>query len=293
MIAEDGSPDKVVVVIVNWERPLDTIQCIQSVLESDHQKIEVILVDNGSQDDSVDRFRQEFSGLSIIELAQNEGFTGGYNAGIDFALKAGADYIFILNNDTVVEKNTISRLVEADLDISVPKITFYDSPTTIWAAGAHWRSFPPTIKMIGYKKPDSPKYNQDQQIDYTTGCALLVKRAVLDEIYGFDPRYVNYMEDYDFSFRARESGFVIGYVPGAVVKHKVSRSLGESSPQRWKYLGRNTVLFYRHKDRFESTILWFVLGWIFLREMINGNAAYLPAFWDGVKEGLSISREEA
>lgn len=292
-MGKDQSHEKVVVVIVNWERPGDTIQCVESILESDYQNIEVILVDNGSQDNSVDQFRNKFNMLNIIELEDNLGFTGGYNAGIDSACKLGVDYIFILNNDTVVEKNTISRLVQAGWDISVPKITFYDSPTTIWAAGARWRPFPPTIKMIGYKKQDHPKYNLSQKIDYTTGCALLVKREVFEKVAGFDSRYINYMEDYDFSYRARENGFVIGYVPGAIVLHKVSRSLGESSPQRWRFLGRNTVLFYRHRSRFPIYTLWCVLGWICVREVIDGNAAQLPAFWDGVKEGLSVSREEA
>jgi hypothetical protein len=81
----------------------------------------------------------------------------------------------------------------------------------------------------------------------------------------------------------------MGYVPEAIVKHKVSRSLGISSPQHWHYMGRNTVLFYRKDDRFPIYILWCALGWILLRELIQGNSSILPSFWDGMKEGLKIT----
>ena len=282
--------EKVVIVIVNWERPGDTIRCIQSVKESDYSNSEIMLVDNGSKDESVNEIRSSYDQLHVIELPQNLGFTGGYNTGIKKALEIGAKFVFLLNNDTIVEKNTISLLVNNRWDISVPKIVFQDAPNLIWAAGARWRSFPPTIKMIGYKKPDGPKYNLAKELEYATGCALMIKKGVLDQVGGFDERYVNYLEDYDFTYRARKAGFTIGYVPGAKVLHKVSSSLGVSSPQRWHYLGRNTVLFFRHPDRFPSSLIWFVLGWNIIREIINGQARYIPDFWSGVKEGYRISK---
>lgn len=284
-----GKPAKVVVVIVNWQRPQDTIQCIRSIRESDSVDIRIVVVDNGSRDNSVVKISEAFPGISIVPLPENLGFTGGYNSGIENALKGDASHIFLLNNDTIIEKGTIKHLIDSNWDIAVPKITFYDEPEVIWAAGAKWRSFPPTIKMIGYKKQDSPAFANAYPLEYATGCALMLKREVLSVVKGFDPQYFNYMEDYDFSYRARESDFSMGYVPEAIVKHKVSRSLGISSPQRWHYMGRNTVLFYRKDDRFPIYILWCALGWILLRELIQGNSSILPSFWDGMKEGLKIT----
>jgi hypothetical protein len=292
MIDPDTS-DLVAVVIVNWERPEDTIQCIRSVLASNYPNFEIILVDNGSSDDSINRINRTFDKITLITLPNNLGFTGGYNAGIKKALEIGALFIFVLNNDATIDEDVLDLLVNAKWDISVPKITLHDHPNTIWAAGARWRIVPPTIKMIGYKKPDGPEYNLALEIEYATGCALMIKKEVLDKITGFDPLYVNYMEDYDFSFRAREAGYSIGYVPEARVKHKVSQSLGESSPQRWKYLGRNTVLFYRNENRFPRFTAWMVLGWIILRELVQGNAKYLPDFWSGMNEGFEISKGKA
>lgn len=284
-----GKRAKVEVVIVNWQRSQDTIQCIRSIRRSESVDIHIVVIDNGSRDDSVEKISEAFPGISIISLTENLGFTGGYNSGIENALKGNASHIFLLNNDTIIEERTIKQLIDSNWDVAVPKITFYDEPEIIWAAGAKWRSFPPTIKMIGYKKKDSPAFANAYPLEYATGCALMVKKEVLAEIKGFDPQYFNYMEDYDFSYQIRDSGFSMGYVPEAIVKHKVSRSLGSSSPQRWHYMGRNTVLFYRKDDRFPTYTLWCALGWIILRELIQGNSSILPSFWGGVKEGLKIT----
>ncbi|UCF28056.1 MAG: glycosyltransferase family 2 protein, partial [Chloroflexota bacterium] len=201
-----GKRAKVEVVIVNWQRSQDTIQCIRSIRRSESVDIHIVVIDNGSRDDSVEKISEAFPGISIISLTENLGFTGGYNSGIENALKGNASHIFLLNNDTIIEERTIKQLIDSNWDVAVPKITFYDEPEIIWAAGARWRSFPPTIKMIGYKKQDSPAFANAYPLEYATGCALMVKKEVLAEIKGFDPQYFNYMEDYDFSYQIRDSG---------------------------------------------------------------------------------------
>lgn len=287
MILSNNSA-QVVVVIVNWEKPGDTIQCIRSVMDSEFSDFQIVVIDNGSNDDSVDKISRSSPEITLLSLPENLGFAGGYNFGIEYAQKSAAPFYFLLNNDTVLDKRAIGALINSPWDIAVPKITYYENPDMIWAAGARWRPFPPTIKMIGYRKKDIKTYNISHQLDYATGCALMVKKQVFETVPGFDPLYVNYMEDYDFSYRVREAGYTMGYVPEAKVQHKVSLSLGPSSPQRWYFIGRNTVLFYRQGDRFPGYTLWGVLGWVFLREILQGNAAYLPSFWRGVREGMDI-----
>jgi GT2 family glycosyltransferase len=284
-------PARVEVVIVNWERPLDTIQCIQSVMESDYPDIDIIVVDNGSTDDSVQKISSKFSNITLIQLPKNLGFTGGYNSGIKSALIKKPSHILLINNDAVIEPGTIQKLVNSPWDVAVPKITHFDNPNLIWAAGARWRSFPPTIKMIGYQDQDSQKYNIPHPLDYATGCALMIKTEVFSKVRGFDSQFISYMEDYDFSYRVKESGFSMGYVPDSKVLHKVSQTLGTHSAQRWHYLGRNTVLFYNKGNRFPRYTMWIALGWIFLREIILGNSSQLPHFYQGIKEGLKISSQ--
>jgi GT2 family glycosyltransferase len=259
-------------------------------MDSEFPDFKIVVVDNGSSDDSVEKISKAYPDMTLLSLPENLGFAGGYNYGIENAQKGDASFYFLLNNDTVLDKKAIGALINSPWDISVPKITYYDNPDMIWAAGARWRLFPPTIKMIGYRKQDSKTYNQPHQLDYATGCALMVKQHVFKTVPGFDPIYINYMEDYDFCYRVRKAGYSMGYVPEAKVQHKVSLSLGPSSPQRWHFIGRNTVLFYHQGDRFPRYTLWSVLGWIFLREILQGNATYLPSIWSGVREGMDISK---
>ena len=282
---------KIAVVIVNWERPDDTIQCIQSVLNSSTPDLYLIVVDNGSQDDSIEQISRTFPEVELISLPENQGFSGGYNVGIEYALNTLAPYIFILNNDTIITEEAIKALVMSPWDVSVPKILFFDEKDRIWAAGARWRPFPPSVTMIGYRQKDSNAYSLPTPLDYATGCALMVKREVLDTIRGFDPAFENYMEDYDFCFNVREAGFKIGYVPEAKIYHKVSQTLGLSSPRRWRYQGKNTVLFYRRGNRFPRMFLWLFLIWFSLRESIKGNFDILPSFWKGVLEGCRSIRQ--
>jgi GT2 family glycosyltransferase len=324
----------VAVVIVNWQRPKDTIECVRSVLAGDLPRVQVLVVDNGSHDDSVDQFKQAipdisimaslqkqefyrrdaenaeknneepsalcvsavkkdlFAVSSIIPLPENLGFAGGYNAGIQHALAGPATHVFLLNNDTTIEPETIPALLDASWDVAVPKILFYDEPRRIWAAGCRWRSLPPSVAMIGFRRGDAPAYDFPRPLDFATGCALMVKRQVLEKLGGFDADFESYMEDYDFCYRVRQAGFTIGYVPRARILHKGSQTLGEYTSRRWWHQGKNTVLFYRKDNRYTWGALWIFLFWVTLRETIKGHIGILPGFWGGVREGLRFLKQK-
>ncbi len=282
----------VTVIIVNWQRARDTIECVQSVQQSEHTDIRILVVDNGSQDDSVLRLQKSLPSVELLSLSENLGFAGGYNTGIHYALEHNTDFLFLLNNDTVIEPDTISQMLAAPWDVVVPKILYFDAPDTIWAAGARWRRFPPSVKMIGHREADSKKYQVPQALDYATGCALLLRKQVAEVTGGFDPLYQNYMEDYDFFYRLRKAGFNAGYAPKARVLHKVSQTLGTGSTLVWRYTGRNTVLFYRQGNRFPRRALGTYLAWVTVREMLKGNFKSLPPFWNGVRDGLRILGKE-
>jgi hypothetical protein len=288
---------RVYVVIPNWERPDDTVACIRSVEADGYSNLRILVVDNGSTDNSVETISAACPEVAMLTLPKNLGFAGGSNAGIDGALQRAADFVFLLNNDTIIVPGTITALVRAlDGDptwsIAVPKIRFHDEPARIWAAGCRWRQFPPQVKMIGFGKRDAPRYNFTRELPYATGCALLVRRSVLEDVGGFDPRFTNYQEDYDFCYRARQAGHRLLYVPEATILHKVAQSLGEGSPIRWHYLGRNNVLFYRPGERFSWVTLFSFVAWTIVRESVTGNRATVPAFVQGVLEGMKTFRGE-
>ena len=285
----------VYVVILNWQRPDDTVACVHSVESSNSINIDLrlLVVDSGSADNSVQEISTACPGVELLALPKNLGFAGGSNAGINHALEHAADLILLLNNDTVVEPSAISALVRAlDQDeawsVAVPKICYYDEPRCIWAAGARWRRFPPRVTMIGFARRDAPQYDRARELTYATGCALLVRRSVFDEIGGFDATFVNYQEDYDFCYRARQAGHRLIYVPQAVVLHRVSQSLGQDAPARWYYLGRNAVLFYRPGVRFSWWALYSYLAWAVVREVTKGNLSHLPAFLKGARDGFAL-----
>ena len=280
-----------IAVIVNYRRSSDTISCIKSLLSNGLEESQIIVVDNGSRDDSTELIPKQYPKIQFYVLLENLGFSGGYNFGIQQALAGLAQQILILNNDTVIEPGSIYRLMESDWDIAVPKILYYDNPNVIWAAGCRWRKLPPSVVMIGHQKIDQKKYDQTSPLKYATGCALMIRRNPLVELGGFDPLYKNYMEDYDFCYRAQLAGYTIGYVPKARILHKVSQTLGTHSPERWKQQGRNTVLFYRKSNRFPGWMLWAYIVWFVLREIIKFQFSILLPFLQGIQMGFIDLRE--
>ncbi|MCL5951106.1 MAG: glycosyltransferase family 2 protein [Chloroflexi bacterium] len=285
------------VVVVNWERSEDTIECVRSLVPREVFEDQIIVVDNGSQDDSVREIQAACPRLTILGLRRNLGFAGGFNAGIEKALALGAERVLVLNNDVIVEPGSVMALRSAEWDISVPKILFHSAPHRIWAAGARWRRFPPSVVMLGYGvwgrgTLDGPQWNKPYPLEYATGCALMVRRHVFERVGLFDEQFVSYWEDYDFCFRARAAELTIGYVPDARILHKVSKSFGQYSSKWWWYMGRNTVLFYRKDNRFPVWMLGTFLIWATARETAKGNAAHLADFWRGAREGARLIRQK-
>ncbi len=283
--------EQIVVIIVNWNRPQETIACIQSLRVCNYGNMKILVVDNGSSDNSASTIKEGCPEAEILILAENKGFAGGYNAGIQHAMQSKATHFFILNNDTIVDANALIHLYDSPWDVAVPKIMFYSEPEIIWAAGCRWRRFPPGVIMNGYRHKDNPAFNKPTPLQYATGCALFVRRVVFDKLHGFDEVFESYLEDYDFCYRAHEAGLTLGYAPGARIYHKVSLTLGERSPKKRWYLGRNTVLFYRKKRRFPKWMLWGFLIWVLIREILKGEFSYLPDFLQGVRVGLNLLKE--
>ena len=279
--------------MVNWERPRDTLECLESIADSNLEglNIQIILVDNGSRDDSLTQITTRFPKITIIPLPRNLGFAGGFNAGINRGLDTDNELLLLLNNDAVLHKNAIRLLCLAPWDISVPKILFYDQPHRLYAAGARWRLFPPSVVMIGYRRREARRHQRPRSLEYATGCAFVAKRKVLECVLGFDSDFENYLEDYDFFYRTNRANFSIGYVPESLVYHKSAQSLGESSPRRWHYLGRNTVLFYRKENRFPGWALWSQVLCFIIRECIKGNLALMVPYSQGVAEGVKMVRD--
>lgn len=293
----DGAP-LVYVLILNWNDADNTLACLESVHQLAYPNLRVVVVDNGSTDGSDQTIRQTFPNIDWIANVRNLGFAGGANVGLEHARQNGADYVLFINNDTVLDPALLTELVRVAeghprAGLLTPKIYYYDDPTLVWAAGAYMARFPPRVKIIGSARRDSPRYDVLRQVDYVTGCAILISRQVLEAIRGFDPIYWPiYHEDYDLCATVTKEGFEIWYVPTAKMWHKESQSQRGSGTKAFN-LGKNIVPFYLKHGRPPRLTLAVFVAWVMVREVIKGHPSFAWSYLKGVREGLIRHRNSS
>ena len=244
---------KVSIVVLNYNNPNDTIECINSLMRNSYENFDVILIDNGSTDNSVELLKPiKYKNLIFIQNEKNLGFAGGCNVGIQYALQNGADYVLPLNNDTIIKEDFLDSLVGQaskypDAGAIGPKIYFYDEPDKIWFAGGYidWKY---DGAHTGYGKLDDNKYNTEQSVEFITGCAMLIKREVIEKVGLLESSFFAYQEDVDFCVRVRKAGYKCIYIPYPEVWHKggkTSKKQGRMSPFH-RYLGtRNKIVLMK------------------------------------------------
>lgn len=250
--ASGGAP-AVAVVVLNWNGKDLTLDCVRSLLEIDTPNVDIIVVDNASDDGSVGAIRDSFGGrVTVVANDENLGFAAGNNAGIRLALERGVDYVLLLNNDTVVDAALIDNLLRpfetnGNLGVAGPKIYYHTPPDRIWFAGGELFLSRGVARHIGIRETDRGQFDDPRDVDYVTGCALMARREVFETVGLLDPSYVAYYEDADFCVRARRAGYRVVYVPGGKVWHKISASTGGQVSRRkisrklkstWKFFGR-------------------------------------------------------
>jgi GT2 family glycosyltransferase len=263
----------------------------------------ILLVDNASDDGTVEAVRELYPGVEIIVNDRNLGFPGGFNVGMRHALGEGADYVFIINNDTVVAPDILDNLMRfagpGDVGMLAPKIYFEDQPNRIWSVGG--RCHPCTLEMTdkGDGQLDRGQWDQVIERDYLVGCALLLKRSLLKDVGLFDAGYHPiYYEDVDLCLRARQAGYRLLLVPSARMWHKVSASAGGADSPRERYLmARNSVRFFRKHVRswrwlavapfrFGSAIKTTV------RLLLQANYGAAVAYVRGLRDGFGLPTED-
>ncbi len=262
---------KAAIIILNWNGGEDTFACLESLRALDYPDRLIVLVDNASTDGSPETVLRRFPEASLVRNAENLGYAAGNNAGIRYALEQGADYIFLLNNDTAVEPDFLSRLVEAAerdpaLGIIGPKILFFGS-RTLWYAGGFLDRATGLTYHRGENEPDRGQYDLPGPVDFASGCGLLARRAVFEQLGGFDPDYHHGYEDTDLCLRAKAAGFGVGYLPRAVIYHRLARaSGGRRSPYYLYYRTRNHLLF-TGKLGLRTWRFWPVFAWLVLKRI--------------------------
>jgi len=253
---------KVSIIILNWNQREKTLQCLKSLKKISYSPFEIIIIDNGSTDDSVSAIKNEYPDAYIIENKRNLGVAGGRNLGIEYVQKKSTDYMLFLDNDTTVHRHFISEMVkvgEGDKNIGIltGKIYFSSQPDKIWCAGGTLSLYRCHFGLIGYDKIDRGQYDKLKEVDHVTGCCLMVKNEVVDKIGILDQNFVPYYcEDTDFCLRAKKKGYKIMYVPKSKLWHHIIKKTSVSE-KYWYLKGRNLMLFMRKHACIHHWIVFF------------------------------------
>ena len=234
-------------LIVTWNRRQDVLECIESVKQSSYPRLAVYVVDNASPDESYEAIAARHPDVNLTRSEDNLGFAGGNNLGLSRVLEDGVDAVLLLNDDLVVGKEAVERLVERSEDPEVgalaPKVFVHSDPGRIWAAGGMIDSRGGAVQRH-CGELDLGQADEPAEIDYAVGCAMLVKTEVVRQVGPMDPRYYMYYEESDWCRRMRLAGYRIFYVPESHVWHKVSMN-GHIRNHAPYYFARNRLLYLR------------------------------------------------
>lgn len=272
---------KIAIVLLNWNGKRDTLECLASLQKVAYPNVQTIVVDNGSTDDSVAVFRKAYPGVPILENGENLGFAGGNNPGIEWALRHHAEWVLLLNNDTVVAPDFLDRFLEAAKEqprakILGAKILRYDRPEIIDHLGGFWNPEVGEFVSPHFGEQDHPYFHM-RAVDYVCGAALLVHRSVPEKIGLLEPDFFLFWEESDFCYRAKRAGFEVWTAPEAKIWHKVSSSFTGGKPQMHYFWWRSRLLWIERncspiekKDLYRKVIvpeLWklarhFLMKWI-------------------------------
>jgi GT2 family glycosyltransferase len=289
---------KVTIVILNWNGKKDTLECIESLKKITYPNYEILLVDNGSVDGSVNYFSEHYPDIKIIDNKVNLGFSEGNNVGINWALENNTDYVLLLNNDTIVDPVFLQELInitenDPAIGIACPKIYYANPDNMINYAGGKINWYTGQPKHIGQKITNVGQYDSIAEVDFVSGACMLIKKQVIKKIGRLPTEYFLLWEDIDYSVNARLHGYKLLYIPKSVIWHKTSVSIKKVSTKTFYLSTRNRIIFnkkYSPKVLYMFALFYFVsfygpMGLLFV--LIKSKNPYLlHCYFRGLKDGI-------
>jgi GT2 family glycosyltransferase len=268
---------RVAVILVNWNGREVTLDCLRSLREVRYDDLDVIVVDNASSDGSVESIRRDFPDVHLMVMDRNLRFAGGNNAGIARAFERGAAMVMLLNNDTTVDPDLVEALIarmnsDQRCGMVAPKIYYHGEPDMIWYAGGEISFWTGTMRHVGIRERDYGQHDLPMATQYATGCCILVKKEVIEQVGVLDESYFIYGEDADWCMRVRRAGYSVWYEPNGKVWHKLSVTAGGhlSKFKLWnKYKSS-----WRFFSRYARWYHWFVFPWLHIPALLFTTVRY-------------------
>lgn len=280
--------DRVAIVVLNYNNWKDTQVCLSSLRQLDYQNYEVIVVDNGSSDDSVARIESEFSEVTIVEIRENRGFAGGCNLGIARALSDNADFVWLLNNDTIAHPGALQCLVnkaQGDRRIAAvgSAIYFMEEPHRLQAWGGGSVNF-----WLGRSRHFLEPV-PDDAVDFITGASMLISREALEGVGLLDEQFFMYWEDADFCFRLRKAKWKLAVAGDSRIWHKGSASVGKNSVRLDQFFNASAAQFFREHAPVPFVPLCMGSGLRLAKRALNGDWQRIRAVWAGITQERTSS----
>lgn len=286
----------IISVILNTNRREDTLACLASLAQNTYQHHKAIVLDNHSTDGSVGAIRAAFPEVEIIALAENHGYAGNNNVGIEAAIQQKADWVFVLNEDTILAPDCLAQLVavaESDPRVGIvgPLVYHHDEPTVIQSAGGRLNRFWDG-SHIGQNEEDRGQFRAPQRVDWISGCAILLRRAAIEQAGMLDPRFFYYWEETEWCFRIGKQGWQVVHVPAAKLWHKGVQRDYRPKPAVTYYNTRNRLLMLakHHAPPSVWTYAWFQIlrtltSWT-VKSKWRSKVEHRDAMWQGMLDFL-------
>jgi GT2 family glycosyltransferase len=284
----------VIIIILNTNRRDDTLACLASLAGSTYANQHILVLDNHSTDGSAAAIRAAFPEVEVVPLQENRGYAGNNNTGMQIALEQGADWVFVLNEDTVLAPDCLAQMVaagERDSRVGIvgPMVYHYDEPGVIQSAGGQlgprWDSI-----HLGKDEVDRGQYRELHTVEWISGCGILVRRAVIEQVGMIDERYFYYWEETEWCLRAGRRGWRVLHVPAAKLWHKGVQRDYQPKPSVTYYATRNRLLTLA-KHRAPLRVRLYVLGQM-ARTLVSwsvkpkwrGMRGHRDAMWRGLRD---------
>jgi GT2 family glycosyltransferase len=283
-------------LVLNYNGREVTLLTLASLVGLDYPALDLVVIDNGSTDDSRAAIAAAYPEVRQLPVAENRGISWGINHGLRWGLESGYDYLLVMNNDIEVAPDLVREMVAvAESDESIgcvaPKAYYHSERNRLWSTGGLLRFRESITRERGDGELDGGQYDRDEDVPYVNGCAMLVRRAALARTGLWDPVYYLGVEDADWCVRMKRQGFRCRYAHRARLWHMISRSLGVYRPTRTFHTGRSTAIFLRKHARphqWLSALSWTTVAFFaaYARELPRRNQRAVVEKLRGFLAGL-------